>query len=77
MRSSMACAIGSGSPRNGLQSPGGSSMILASGISEAVCSISAVLVATEARALYERKGDVVSSRKARTFIEDRVGPGTG
>jgi len=52
-------------------------MILASGISEAVCSISAVLVATEARALYERKGDVVSSRKARTFIEDRVGPGTG
>ena len=30
-----------------------------------------IAAATEAKALYERKGDVVSSRRAQTFIDDR------
>jgi hypothetical protein len=37
----------------------------------------AVLVAAEARAVYERKGNVVSSRRAQAFIEASRGPGTG
>jgi hypothetical protein len=36
----------------------------------------AVLVAAEARIVYERKGDVVSSRRAQAFIEGSRGPGT-
>jgi class 3 adenylate cyclase/tetratricopeptide (TPR) repeat protein len=36
----------------------------------------AVLVAAEARAVYERKGDVVSSRRAQAFIEGSRGPGS-